>query len=326
MNPITEGIPKALFSIAGNTLIERIISQLRSAEIERIVIGVGWLGGKIRDHVSEFKNADNIEVVDVSDYEKGPLYTLKGLSSHIDKNKPFLIIPSDFITNEEIIDCVISAHLYGATPRIMTVGVDKTSNSGATVHSDEEGLISGLGLMNKSSVIGRCTMVVATDYNFMKYCDLAIQAGNNKVSDAINRMIAYNEPVRPAFVEGKWYDIDRFEDLLSANRMLLHDQVPHGADMIYVPSGDRIEVGDRMNLAGDIVIESGVSLIGPLLIQRESRISSSAIVGPFVSMAPKSSIGEECSISNSILFESVEVPANRTLEDVIVHPNGIARS
>jgi NDP-sugar pyrophosphorylase family protein len=95
--------------------------------------------------------------------------------------------------------------------------------------------------------------------------------------------------------------------------------------MIVVPAGDTIEVGDRMNLAGDIVIDSGVSLRGPLVIQRDSRIASSAIVGPYVSMGPSSSIGEECTISNSLLLGSTEVPANRTLEGVIVHANGIER-
>ncbi len=326
LNPITENLPKALLPIAGSTLIERTISTLFSSGVDHIIVGVGWLGHMIHSHISTMKRSKDILVVNAENYEEGPLQTFMAASSHLNEEKPFLILPADFILDKTIIDAVISSHLYGATPRIMTIGVDRASQIGATVHSDESDLISGLNLSKSSSAIGRCTMVIATNRGFLRYCDIAKQAGENRILSSINRMIAYNEPVRPAFVDGSWFDLDTIHDLLAANRYLLNEFTQHSAETIFVPSGDTIEISDRMNLAADIVVHPGVSLVGPLVISRESRIASNAIVGPYVSVGTGSSIGEECTISNSILFDSVVAPANRTLDGVVVHEGGIERS
>jgi NDP-sugar pyrophosphorylase family protein len=168
-------------------------------------------------------------------------------------------------------------------------------------------------------------MTLMANHTFLRYCEIAKKAGETKVSSSINRMIAYNEPVRYIQVEGTWFDLDQPGDLLPVNNSLLKEETQYSAGTVFVPDGDTIEIGDRMTLAADIMVDPGVTLVGPLLISKSSRIASGSIIGPYVSISSESSIGEECSIKNCILLNSAEVPAHRTLEGVIVSGRDVIR-
>ncbi len=325
MRPITDVLPKALIQVAGIPLIERIIQNLRQCEVERIVVGVGWLGEHIREYLSTLSDGDLVRVVDVESFEYGPLQTLMTAATELDQNDDFLIMPSDCVVDKRVIETTISDHLYGSTPRVMTIGVDESAQKGATIHADETDLVTGMNLSDTASIVGRCTMTLIASAAFLSYCEIAKKAGETKVSSSINRMIAYNEPVRYTQVEGTWFDIDQPSDLLTVNSYLLKEQTRHSAGIVFVPDGDTIEIGDRMTLAADIMVDPGVTLIGPLLISESSRIASGCIIGPYVSISSESSIGEECSIKNSILLNSAEVPAHRTLEGVIMSGREIIR-
>jgi MurNAc alpha-1-phosphate uridylyltransferase len=53
MRPLTDSTPKPLLRIGGETLIERHVSALARAGIDRIVINLAWLGAQIRDHLRD---------------------------------------------------------------------------------------------------------------------------------------------------------------------------------------------------------------------------------------------------------------------------------
>jgi MurNAc alpha-1-phosphate uridylyltransferase len=51
MRPITDTVPKALVEVGGVSLLERQLSMLRSAGVTKVVINLGWLGGKIVERI-----------------------------------------------------------------------------------------------------------------------------------------------------------------------------------------------------------------------------------------------------------------------------------
>jgi MurNAc alpha-1-phosphate uridylyltransferase len=53
MRPLTDSTPKPLLRVRGETLIERHVTALKRAGIERIVINLAWLGAQIRDHLGD---------------------------------------------------------------------------------------------------------------------------------------------------------------------------------------------------------------------------------------------------------------------------------
>jgi MurNAc alpha-1-phosphate uridylyltransferase len=53
MRPLTDGTPKPLLKVGGETLIERHVIGLARAGIPRIVINLAWLGPQIRDYLRD---------------------------------------------------------------------------------------------------------------------------------------------------------------------------------------------------------------------------------------------------------------------------------
>jgi len=53
MRPLTDATPKPLLEVRGRPLIERHVSRLAAAGMARIVINLGWLGARIREHLGD---------------------------------------------------------------------------------------------------------------------------------------------------------------------------------------------------------------------------------------------------------------------------------
>ncbi len=53
MRPLTDGLPKPLLPAYGRPLIEHHFAALATAGITELVINLGWLGEKLRDHVGD---------------------------------------------------------------------------------------------------------------------------------------------------------------------------------------------------------------------------------------------------------------------------------
>lgn len=51
MRPITDSRPKALLEVRGESLLDRHLRAIATAQIETVVINLGWLGEQIVDHV-----------------------------------------------------------------------------------------------------------------------------------------------------------------------------------------------------------------------------------------------------------------------------------
>lgn len=58
LRPITETIPKSLVKVAGRPFIERQLKWLKKEGIERVVLCVGYLGGRIEEVVGDGKPFD----------------------------------------------------------------------------------------------------------------------------------------------------------------------------------------------------------------------------------------------------------------------------
>jgi NDP-sugar pyrophosphorylase family protein len=55
MRPFTFEMPKGLFPVGGKPILEHIVSQLAASEIRNIIISLGHLGEKIREHFGDGK-------------------------------------------------------------------------------------------------------------------------------------------------------------------------------------------------------------------------------------------------------------------------------
>lgn len=108
MRPYTFEMPKGLFPVGGKPILEYIIELLSKYDIRNIIMSVGYLGEKIKDHFGDGKKF-GVKITYIS--ESAPHGTGGALNlarSHIAGNT-FLVIHGDILVDINLTD-LISFH------------------------------------------------------------------------------------------------------------------------------------------------------------------------------------------------------------------------
>lgn len=105
MRPLTYEIPKALIPVKGKPLLEYMIESLREAEIRDIILAIGHLGNKIKDH---FGNGSKFGVKITYSEESSNLGTAGALANcySLLEQKPFVILHGDILVDLNFRDLI----------------------------------------------------------------------------------------------------------------------------------------------------------------------------------------------------------------------------
>jgi N-acetyl-alpha-D-muramate 1-phosphate uridylyltransferase len=99
LRPMTDTIPKPLLRVRGQPLIERHVTGLARAGMERIVINLAWLGSQIREYLGD--GARYGVTIVYSEEQPRALETAGGIFHalpHLDPG-PFAVVNGDILTN-----------------------------------------------------------------------------------------------------------------------------------------------------------------------------------------------------------------------------------
>ncbi|TFH07382.1 MAG: NDP-sugar synthase [Candidatus Thorarchaeota archaeon] len=322
---LTRTLPKALVQVAGKTLLEYSIERFTKANIQDIVIAVGWKGDMIRNAITQIADLPEVKIVDVSNYEIGPLQTLTTALAEV-HNEESIICPVDLLISSEAISDIISHHANNQNT-LVTLAVDLQSTSGSIVSLDSHGRVLGVQKeVGNADVIVRSAMFMVTSTGFAEYCKKALNSGSTTAVSVLNDIIERGHTIQSYEVCEKWYDLDTVDDVLEANKYLLESGLGLYHGSVFIPSGDTMDIGDALSLGSGINIGSGVTLKGPCLIERESSIGANCIIGPFTSLGIRTQIGIQCEIQNVVIFGESKISNHTKLSDILMNESEIFRT
>ena len=103
LRPLTDNMPKALVSVAGKTMLERVILKLKDAGFHDITINIHHFGSQIIDFLRANQNFGvDIHISD----ERGELLDtgggIKKARPLLESNEPFLIHNADILTDLDL--------------------------------------------------------------------------------------------------------------------------------------------------------------------------------------------------------------------------------
>ena len=103
LRPLTDNMPKALVSVAGKTMLERVILKLKDAGFHDITINIHHFGSQIIDFLRANQNFGvDIHISD----ERGELLDtgggIKKARLLLESNEPFLIHNADILTDLDL--------------------------------------------------------------------------------------------------------------------------------------------------------------------------------------------------------------------------------
>lgn len=325
--PLTADIPKALVNVAGGALLEWNLQNYCLAGVQEVTIAIGYKASMIEDYLKSRQQRidceQGINVVVVRDYEIGPLRTaLTALETFSDE--ACFISPVDTIIKSETIKEMLDRY---ASSKGMILAVDYNADTGTPVYVDQSGLIVGLGDPKPEGEFsaGRSVMLLIANRVIVDYCRSALLRNENRLVQALNRMIKDGIPLYSHEIHTEWFDIDTLSDVLSLNRHLLESVAVDGFKRgVFIPNGDLMQIGDRLELGdSDIVLNTNVHLQGPVLISPGCRIAHGCRIGPNVTIGSATSISDNCELINTIVHSKSIIDAHSHIENAIVYGSQI---
>lgn len=317
MRGLTQVVPKALIQIAGKTLLERSIECLLEANIHQISIAVGWKSDMIRKAITHHPYLQSLQIIDVPNYEIGPLQTLTTALRSI-RGQETIIYPVDLLISSDAISTVISHH--DSVNSKVTLAIDREGTSGSDVALDSHGGV--LGVQKKldnaiSTAKSAMFMIVSSD--FVAFCENSLHQGATTAVSVLNDMIEQGLPIQSSPVSEMWFDADTMADILDANRFLLGRIENQSPGSILIPNGDTMDIGDTIVLDSGIEIGEGVSLTGPCLIRENSKIGKNSHIGPNVSLDLGTEVGSDCEIQNAVIYGQSKIPSRSKVHGIIMY-------
>lgn len=296
LRPHTHTQPKALVPVAGKPLLSHIIDFLIDGGIREFIIVIGYMGNKIRGHVSEHYAHLDIKIDFVlQEPREGSAHAVLLAKNLIHDDESFLIMFGDTIVNCNLQDYLNEPHTVVGVKKVDSPGLFGIAEVKQGTHEVKK-LIekpkipkSNLGLVGVYKIGVAQKLFTATE---------KMMAENHRtndeyhLTDALMRMLKDGERITVSEVDG-WYDCGKKETLLEANSILLNRPDFQTSD--YTDDEETIII-QPVKIGKNCVIKH--SIIGPDVVVGDHTTIENSII-------KNSIIGSYSELSNVILDQSI---------------------
>ncbi len=296
LRPFTVTRPKVMLSIAGKPILQYVVEALATNGIREIIIVAGYRKEQIFDH---FGNGEQfgVRIVYVTqDRQLGTAHALQQ-AREIGRDQ-FMVLNGDNLIDAE----TIAGFTNTEAPAILIKRISDTGRYGiVAIDGDTATEISEQPAETKDNRIN--TGIYIFNRTIFE------QIGERlDIPDVLNALMAQGNRVNAIETPGTWLDVVYPWDIIKLNGSIL-GRIP-------------------AKLGG--IIESGVTLKGPVSIGKDTLIKSNCYIegpvvigencdiGPNVCIAPSTSIGDNVSIAPFTLIKDSVIS-----DDVIIGPSSI---
>jgi bifunctional UDP-N-acetylglucosamine pyrophosphorylase/glucosamine-1-phosphate N-acetyltransferase len=296
--PLTETRAKPALPVGDETLIGRLLRQVREAGIETATVVAPSAKGPLADHATEVAARLGLEVsLAVQAEARGTGHALRQAEL---PQAPALVANADLVLPEGALGDVLETGetVLGAAevPDVSAYGALET-DGGCLTGIEEKPERAERGLVNAG--------VYLLPKRVRGYLDGVGESprGEIELTDALEAAIGAHEEVRVCTFED-WLDVGWPWNLLAANRFVLDEMAPRLAGKI--ESGAHVEGPVRVEQGA--VVRSDAVLEGPVLVREGAKVGPNAYVRGATTIGPNAKVGHACEVKNSVLFAGAQVP------------------
>ena len=230
----TKDNTKCMVPVNGVPLIDRLLGQLSRLKLDRVVIVVGYEGGKLVKHIGELYTDLNIEFVENPVYSRtNNIYSLWLAKDYLQQDDTILV-ESDLIFDDVLLNMLID----NPFPNLALVSKYETWMDGTMVRIDSDCNIvnfvpkdafdySNAGKYYKTVNIYKFSKEFSTR-KYVPFLEAYTKAvGNNEYYENVLRIISFlNSSDLKALpvTNAKWYEIDDKQDLDIAEALFAEEK------------------------------------------------------------------------------------------------------
>ncbi|MCD8178173.1 MAG: nucleotidyltransferase family protein [Tannerellaceae bacterium] len=127
LKPLTDTTPKALIPVNGIPMLEHIITKLKTAGFQEIIINVHHLAGQIIDFIQTNNSFGiTIHISDERDYLLDTGGGIKQAAQFLEGNEPFLVHNTDILSNVDL-KAIYQEHITNNSLATLLVNKRETS-------------------------------------------------------------------------------------------------------------------------------------------------------------------------------------------------------
>jgi bifunctional UDP-N-acetylglucosamine pyrophosphorylase/glucosamine-1-phosphate N-acetyltransferase len=310
LRPLTDTRPKALVPIAGKPLLEHLIVNLDSLGIKNLVIVVGYRSDMVRSYFGDGARwGVKIEYANQNPHElTGEAAAILAAEKFLNGEKTFLMTDGDVIDGEGIIaNTLTTSQKTDADITIALTQVADPTQYGVVKLGDRNRI---LKVVEKPRTLKEApsNMAVSSVYVFKPTIFKALrQVGH--LERAMVKMIDDGAKAYGTIWKGKWLDVGRPADILTANQIMLERKFKaqdgrivcesknvHPSAKIYAPT----YIGPNVRVLENAVIRSSY-------IDEGATIGTNALVRDYSYIGRKATIGFTSEVARSVVMDETAI-------------------
>ncbi len=315
LRPITHTSAKQLIPIANKPILFYGLEAIAAAGIKDVGVIVGDTRAAIEAALGD-GSSFGVNVTYIrQDAPLGLAHAVKIAEDFIGK-EPFLMYLGDNLIKDDLGQLVEeferseynSLILLAHVPNPTAFGVAELNNDGTVKRLVEKPKDPPSDL----ALVG----VYLFDSNIFEAVNNIKPSQRNEleITDAIQYLLEHGHVVHHRVIKGWWKDTGKLEDLLEANRIILHE-IERRIDG---------ELDQKSRVEGSVIVESGAKLVdsivrGPAIIG-ENAIIERSYIGPFTSICSGVRI-ENSEVEHSIICEDSLIRDMKRIEDSLIGTN-----
>lgn len=308
--PLTLTKPKPLLKVAGTTIIEHSLEQLRGIADEAIIV-VGYKSEMIRDFLGDNYRGIKIKYV-IQEETSGNASALALVREHI-SGKFILMFGDDMYSRADI------RNLLKYDNVILAQKVDNPSNFGVLKVEGDRFVEVVEKPQEFISDLVNIGCFVFSEEIFQVISDIKLsQRGEYELTDAYN-LLAQRTEIKVVSVQDYWLPTTYPWSLLRANAFLVQRIKTDISRKAKVEKGATIK--GQAIIGDDTVIKSGVYIEGPVIIGRKCIIGPNAYLRAGTVIGDGVHIGQAVEIKNSIIGDGTNVAHLSYVGDSILGDN-----
>jgi len=309
MWPLTDNTPKPLLPLAGTTIIEKQIYELKKAGVNEIYVLIGYKMNKILDKLGNGEDIGlNINYI-IQENQKGTGHAVNQVKDII--TTPFYCLNGDTLINQK---CLSKLQEKENKIVMMTTKVKDGSNFGVVQTKDERLIsITEKGITGKASINTGIYLFNKKIFPAIKNIKKSVR-GEYELTDALQN-IANEVHVIP--YEGFWKDIGSPWDLINANEEM----------MKFIEEGNygniekNVTIKGRSYIGKNTIIKSGTYIEGPVWIGENCVIGPNSYIRTGTVLCGENKVGAASEIKNSILMKGAKAPHHNYVGDSVIGKN-----
>jgi bifunctional UDP-N-acetylglucosamine pyrophosphorylase/glucosamine-1-phosphate N-acetyltransferase len=305
LRPLTLTRPKHLIPVGGKPLLEHLLTSVKTAGLEEVLIVIHFMGEKIQGFFGDGSKF-GLQLKYVVQKEMGGTADAVGTVEPFVEDD-FLLIYGDLLVTPNLIKQVLHSHEKEKPTASMAVVPVRHTESYGIIKLDGSYITE---IFEKPSKEAPTNLANAGVYVFSTEIFEKIKKtspssrGEFEITDSLRLLLDEKQSMLAVQVPSEeWLDVGRPWDLFEANERALSQTEP----VVEGEIEDGTHIIGQVSVAKNARIRSGAYIRGPIFIGENSDIGPNCYIRPHTSIGRHVRIGNACEIKNSIILDETRI-------------------